>query len=460
MSKKAPIKPKKSAAKKASVSAKKSLKSLPAKKTATAKKPAAKPSKAASAKAAPKAVSRKKATPVKKVSAQVKKTAPAKSAKPKAPAGKGSVKVVVKKQKSVPASKTAKKTVVKKTVKPAPAPVKKVPAKSVSKPATKAIVKPVLKTVAKPAAKTEVKASVKKIDKKVTVPVENLLPTDLPAHSDDNRIISVSDLAKPRAKKSTTMTDTKGKVRNMLVSQPFPENGKSPLLDIGQKYKIKVDYRSFIQVEGVDVKEFRRQRINLPEYTAIIFNSRNAIDYFFKMCEELRVKLSQDTKYFCVSEAIALYLQKYIQYRKRKVFYETPQKSLFDILNKHKDNEKFLYPCSKDRKDDIPNFLASKKFNYTEAYIYQTVPSNLSDLTSIKYDMIIFFSPVAIKSLFHNFPDFEQEDRRICTFGQVTHDAVKDAGLRLDIVAPTPSAPSMAQAIENYLRSIGMKSNG
>ena len=166
----------------------------------------------------------------------------------------------------------------------------------------------------------------------------------------------------------------------------------------------------------------------------------------------MRVKLSQDMKYFCTSEAIALYLQKYIQYRKRKVFYDQPGRSLFDLINKFKDTEKFLYPCSKDRKDDIPNFLKEKKVNYAEAYIYQTIPSDLSDLRNIKYDMIVFFSPIGIKSLFHNYPDFIQDDRRIGGFGQVTWDSIGEAGLRLDIVAPSPSAASMAQAIENYLK--------
>ncbi len=249
--------------------------------------------------------------------------------------------------------------------------------------------------------------------------------------------------------------DKKPRIKNVLISQAYPENGKSPFIDIGVKWKLKVDFRSFIQVEGLTAKEFRRLIINVPDYTAIIFNSRNAIHYFFKLCEEMRVKLSPDMKYFCTSEAIALYLQKYIHYRKRKVFYEYANKTLFEILNKHKDNEKFLYPCSKDRKDDIPNFLSSKKFNYSEAFIYQTVPSDLSDLKSIKYDVIIFFSPVGIKSLMYNYPDFKQEDRRIGAFGQVTHDAVK-ATFRLDIVAPSPVAHSMAQALENYLK----ESNG
>ncbi len=272
-----------------------------------------------------------------------------------------------------------------------------------------------------------------------------------------NDTINIADLAKPKAKKPTTIADPKNKVKNLLISQPFPENGKSPFLDLGLKYKIKVDFRSFIQVEELGAKEFRRLKINIPDYTAIIFNSKNAIDYFFKLCDEMRVKLSQEMKYFCVSETIALYLQKYIQYRKRKVFFETPQKTLFEILLKHHGTEKFLYPCAKDRKDDIPNFLSSKKFTYVEAFIYKTVPSDLSDLTEIKYDMIIFFSPVGIKSLFYNFPDFEQDDRRIGGFGTVTQDAIRDSGLRLDILAPTPQAPSMAQAIENYIKTIHSK---
>ena len=266
----------------------------------------------------------------------------------------------------------------------------------------------------------------------------------------NKKIIPTIPVPKPIA--SNLPIDKKPRVKNILISQPFPENGKSPFIDIAQKWKVKVDFRTFIKVEGLSAKEFRRLKIYITDYSAIIFNSRNAIDYFFKLCEEMRVKLSQEMKYFCTSEAIALYLQKYIQYRKRKVFFDQPGRTLFDLINRFKDTEKFLYPCSRDRKDDIPNFLKDKKVNYAEAYIYQTVASDLSDLRNIKYDMIVFFSPIGIKSLFYNYPDFIQDDRRIGGFGQVTWDAIADAGLRLDIVAPSPAAASMAQAIENYLK--------
>ena len=312
-----------------------------------------------------------------------------------------------------------------------------------SKKAKKATPKPIAR-ITKKVVKSEKKAPTAK----KAVKSEKIAPIE-------KKAIKKAPIELPIAELPKQTPDKKPRIKNVLISQAYPENGKSPFIDIGNKWKLKVDFRSFIQVEGLTAKEFRRLRINVPDYTAIIFNSRNAIHYFFKLCEEMRVKLSPDMKYFCTSEAIALYLQKYIHYRKRKVFYEYANKTLFEILNKHKDNEKFLYPCSKDRKDDIPNFLATKKFNYSEAFIYQTVPSDLSDLKSIKYDVIIFFSPVGIKSLMHNYPDFIQEDRRIGAFGPVTHDAVR-ATFRLDIVAPSPVAHSMAQALENYLK----ESNG
>ena len=325
-----------------------------------------------------------------------------------------------------------------------------------SKKAKKATPKPIARITKKVVKSEKIAPIVKKVVKsekkaptaKKAVKSEKIAPIE-------KKAIKKAPIELPIAELPKQTPDKKPRIKNVLISQAYPENGKSPFIDIGNKWKLKVDFRSFIQVEGLTAKEFRRLRINVPDYTAIIFNSRNAIHYFFKLCEEMRVKLSPDMKYFCTSEAIALYLQKYIHYRKRKVFYEYANKTLFEILNKHKDNEKFLYPCSKDRKDDIPNFLATKKFNYSEAFIYQTVPSDLSDLKSIKYDVIIFFSPVGIKSLMHNYPDFIQEDRRIGAFGPVTHDAVR-ATFRLDIVAPSPVAHSMAQALENYLK----ESNG
>ncbi|MEI6312095.1 MAG: uroporphyrinogen-III synthase [Bacteroidota bacterium] len=364
-------------------------------------------------------------------------------------------KVVNKKSTTASKSKTPKVTSSKKIVSsPTKSKVKAksplLPSKKNSKKAaTKVIDKKKLSTKAKPAKKIIQKAKKAPINKTETsiIKVENKQKKE---RKNAKKIVSTIPVPKPIA--SNLPPDKKPKVKNILISQPYPENGKSPFLDIAQKWKLKVDFRTFIKVEGLSTKEFRRLKIYITDYSAIIFNSRNAIDYFFKLCEEMRVKLSQEMKYFCTSEAIALYLQKYIQYRKRKVFYDQPGRSLFDLINRFKDTEKFLYPCSRDRKDDIPNFLKDKKVQYAEAYIYQTIPSDLSDLRNIKYDMIVFFSPIGIKSLFHNYPDFIQDDRRIGGFGQVTWDSIADAGLRLDIVAPSPAAASMAQAIENYLK--------
>lgn len=252
-------------------------------------------------------------------------------------------------------------------------------------------------------------------------------------------------------------TDTKKdlKVKSILISQPKPDNTKSPYFDLANKYKIKIDFRPFIHVEGVPTKEFRKQRIIITDYSAIIFTSRNAIDHFFRICGELRIKMPQDTKYFCISEAIALYLQKYTQYRKRKVFYGSGKlKDLYEILNKHRENEKLLLPCSDIRKDDLPDFLRVNDFEYTEGVFYRTVASDLSDLEDIFYDMIVFFSPSGVKSLYHNFPHFKQNNTRIAAFGPATSKAVEDSGMNLNIKAPIPQAPSMTMAIERYLKEI------
>lgn len=428
---------------------------------------------------AKKTLSKKSITSKKTVKAPAKSTTKVKKTAMKVPVKKVSSKVdktkkTTTKSKIVKAALPKKKSIQKATV------VKKV-TKAVSKPTTsikKASKPEVKKATSKPATKKSVKVANNKITttkksptkkavskkpivkktivKKAIEKTKKTLPVsivDEPVKKERKSSKSLApSIPVPKPSSLNLPPDKKPRVKNILISQPFPENGKSPFIDIAQKWKLKVDFRTFIKVEGLSAKEFRRLRIYITDYSAIIFNSRNAIDYFFKLCEEMRVKLSQDMKYFCTSEAIALYLQKYIQYRKRKVFYDQPGRSLFDLINKFKDTEKFLYPCSKDRKDDIPNFLKEKKVNYAEAYIYQTIPSDLSDLRNIKYDMIVFFSPIGIKSLFHNYPDFIQDDRRIGGFGQVTWDSIGEAGLRLDIVAPSPSAASMAQAIENYLK--------
>lgn len=243
-------------------------------------------------------------------------------------------------------------------------------------------------------------------------------------------------------------------VESILISQPKPE-GRSPYLDLGEKYDIDVDFRPFIHVEPVEGKDFRKSKINIAEHSAVIFTSRNAIDHFFRVCEELRIKMSGETKYFCSSETIALYLQKYIQYRKRKVFFGKGRaKGLMDVLTKHKANERFLFPCSDIRKQLFPDFLNDNKFEWSEAVIYKTVASDLSDLENIFYDMIVFFSPSGVKSLFINFPDFEQKETRIAAFGPTTKKAIEEAKLRLDIEAPKlPEIKSMTMAIEHYIKS-------
>lgn len=241
-------------------------------------------------------------------------------------------------------------------------------------------------------------------------------------------------------------------VKSILVSQPKPKDDKSPYFKLAEKYNIKVDFRPFIQVDPVDVKEFRKQKVNFLDYTAVIFTSRNAVDHYFNMCKEVKVEVPADMKYFCISEQTANYLQKYITIRKRKIF--TGQRTaadLTEVLKKHS-SEKYLFPCSNIRKDDIPNFLTENNFTFSEVILYKTVASDLSDLADIKYDVIAFFSPSGINSLFVNFPDFVQNNTRIAAFGPTTAKAVKEAGLVLDIEAPLPNAPSMTGALEVYIK--------
>lgn len=245
-------------------------------------------------------------------------------------------------------------------------------------------------------------------------------------------------------------------VKSILVSQPRPQDENSPYFKLAEKYNIKIDFRPFIQVESVPLKDFRKQKINILDHTAIIFTSRNAVDNFFRICNELKIEMPADMKYFCISEQAAYYLQKYIVIRKRKIFtgYRTAS-DLIEILKKHK-NEKYLFPCSDIRKDDIPEFLKENDYQYSEAIMYRTVASDLSDLEDVYYDIIAFFSPSGINSLYINFPDFVQGKTRIAAFGPTTAKAVREADLILDIEAPLPNAPSMTGALELYIK----KANG
>lgn len=243
------------------------------------------------------------------------------------------------------------------------------------------------------------------------------------------------------------------KIKTILISQPEPGAVKSPYSDLAESTNVKIDFRPFTQVEGVTAKEFRQTRIHILEFSAVIFNSRTAIDHFFRLAQELRVTIPDSMKYFCISEAAAFYLQKYIVYRKRKIFYANGSlNDLIDIMKKHK-NERYLLPLSDIHSQEIPKLLDKGGFKYTSAVFYRTVSSDLSDLKEVNYDIIVFFSPSGIKSLFQNFPEFKQNDTKIASFGVSTAQAVKEAGLSVDIEAPTPEAPSMTMALEQYIKN-------
>ncbi|TKG93541.1 uroporphyrinogen-III synthase [Puteibacter caeruleilacunae] len=247
------------------------------------------------------------------------------------------------------------------------------------------------------------------------------------------------------------------KIKKILVSQPEPSSSKSPYFDLAEKNNVKIDFRPFIQVEGVSSKEFRQTRIQILDHTAVIFTSRTAIDHFFRICQETRVTVPDTMKYFCISEATAFYLQKYIVYRKRKIFFgKGTFANLVDILKKHLD-ENYLIPLSHIHKQEIPELLTAAKVKYTKAILYKTVSSDLSDLKDVNYDILVFFSPSGVKSLLKNFPEFEQNNTRIASFGPTTAKAVKDSGLRLDIQAPNPQAPSMTMALDQYIKKANKK---
>jgi uroporphyrinogen-III synthase len=242
------------------------------------------------------------------------------------------------------------------------------------------------------------------------------------------------------------------KIKNILVTQAAPTDAKSPYFEIEKKYNIKVDFRSFIEVKGIAYKEFRKQKINILEHTAIIFTSRNAIDHFFRICKEAKIETPSDMKYFCITEQTANYLQKYIVIRKRKVFTGTKTAlDLLEVIKKHK-TENFLFPCSNKRQKDLPDYMGTNDFKITEAVMYETVSSDLSDLENVFYDVLAFYSPSGITSLLENFPEFKQNNTRIAAFGPTTAQAVKDANLILDIQAPMPNAPSMTGALEQYIK--------
>ena len=242
------------------------------------------------------------------------------------------------------------------------------------------------------------------------------------------------------------------KIKTILVSQPKPQTEKSPYFDLAEKYNLKIDFRPFIQVEGISAKEFRQERINILDHTAVIFTSRTAIDHFFRICLELRITVPDDMKYFCISESTAFYLQKYIVYRKRKIFFgEKRFEDLMEIILKHK-GETYLVPLSDIHKQSIPQLLDKSKIKYSKAILYRTVSSDLSDLADVNYDVLAFFSPSGIASLLQNFPSFKQNNTLIAAFGPATSKAVSDNNLNLNIHAPLPQAPSMTMALDQFIK--------
>jgi uroporphyrinogen-III synthase len=241
------------------------------------------------------------------------------------------------------------------------------------------------------------------------------------------------------------------KVKTILVSQPEPKIENSPYFELQEKQKVKIDFRPFIHVEGVSAKEIRQQKVDLNNYSAVILTSRNAVDHFFRVAEEMRFKVPDTLKYFCQSEAVAFYLQKYVVYRKRKIYVGKRSFSeLSPLIKKYKD-EKFLLPTTDKVKDEVPETLNALGINWKQATFYKTVVSDLSDLANVSYDVLVFFSPSGIESLFQNFPDFKQNETRIAVFGNTTIKAVEEKGLRVDISAPTPETPSMTMALEKYI---------
>ena len=244
-------------------------------------------------------------------------------------------------------------------------------------------------------------------------------------------------------------------VKRILITQPRPDSDKSPYFELAKRHEVEMSFLPFIRLEGIPSKDFRRQKIEIGNYSAVVFTSRHAFDHFFRTAEEMKISISQDTKYFCITEAVALYLQKFILYRKRKVFYGTDgtNKSMLDVINRHKENEKFLYPTSEFQQDnEIINWLKANHCEFATPFMYRTISNDIREtFNPSEFDIICFFTPSGVKSLFDNFPQFKQNGTLIGAFGTNTSRAAEDAGLVLHIKAPEPMAPSMVSALEKYL---------
>jgi len=259
---------------------------------------------------------------------------------------------------------------------------------------------------------------------------------------------------------ASTEAKTIKDIQNILVTQARPENEKSPYFELAKRYKINLSFQPFIRVEPIPSKEFRKQKIDIPSFSAIIFTSRNAIDHFFRTCEEMRITVSQNTKYFCITESVALYLQKFILYRKRKVFYgaDGTNKSLFDVISKYKEQENFLYPCSHSFDSEITNWLISNNCVYAIPVLYEIISNDVKEIINKhNYEIICFFTPLGVRSFVENCPSFKQNGTLIGAFGDNTRKAVIAAGMQPDIIAPQPKMPSMVSALENYLSGLKKK---
>jgi len=242
------------------------------------------------------------------------------------------------------------------------------------------------------------------------------------------------------------------KIKRILVSQPRPESDKSPYFELAEKNNVKIDFRPFSHVEGIPCKDFRKQRIDILAHTAVIFNSKTAIDHFFRICGELRIIVPDTMKYFCISESVAFYLQKYIVYRKRKIFHGKARfQDLIDLIIKHRDDN-FFVPLSEPHNAEIPDLLDKNNIKYTIGTLYKTISHHFTNENDFDYDILVFYSPSGIKSLKENFPDFVQGEIKIAAFGPTTASAVEHEGLRLDINAPNPKAPSMTMALDDFLK--------
>lgn len=242
------------------------------------------------------------------------------------------------------------------------------------------------------------------------------------------------------------------KIRKILVSQPEPQNPKSPYYDLAKKYNLKVDFKPFIEIEGLSAKDFRQQKVNILDFTAVIFTSKTGIDHFFRICNELRIVVPDTMKYFCISENVAFYLQKYIVYRKRKIFHGNSKfQDLVDVINKHKEDNYFV-PLSEPHNNEIPEILDQQNIKYTIVTLYRTISTHFNTPEDFDYDILVFYSPSGIKSLKENFPDFVQGEIKIAAFGPTTACAVETEGLRLDIHAPNAKAPSMTMALDEFLK--------